>query len=170
MRKIISPGILASICLAISTSNLAFADNLAQVKKSIEAMYLQKNISTEKKDLTGMMSIYAPGATIKYPNGKVLDRGELEKQLVALLPLIKSVVSHDVVKTISLKGTTALVQSKRSSTTVTEEPDTHKQDHVVHTAETEDTWVKIGDKWLLKQVRVIGSHSTVNGKTMTSSQ
>src|SRR5262249_44853724 len=143
MRSIISTSIVVSFCLAMNASNAALAENLAQVRKSIEAGYLKKDNSTNRKDLHGMMSIYAPGATVKHPNGKIVTTDEMEKQLTNILPSVKSIKEHEVVKNISLKGDTALVNSEKTSTTVTEEPNSHKDEKVAHIVESEDTWVKV---------------------------
>jgi hypothetical protein len=113
-----------------------------------------------------MMSVYAPGATVIHPGGKVVTTSEMEKQLTNILPTIKSVAEHEVVKDISLKGDTALVKSAKTSTTVTEDATSHKPEKVVQNVETEDTWVKIGNKWLIKEIRVLSAKATVNGKPM----
>jgi len=166
MRSIISTSIIVSFCLATSVPKVAAADNLTQVRKDILAGYLHKDTSTNRKDLTGMMSVYAPGATVIHPGGKVVTTSEMEKQLTNILPTIKSVAEHEVVKDISLKGDTALVKSAKTSTTVTEDATSHKPEKVVQNVETEDTWVKIGNKWLIKEIRVLSAKATVNGKPM----
>jgi hypothetical protein len=78
------------------------------------------------------------------------------------------VVAHDLVKSISLKGNTAFVQSSRSSTSVSKDPETNKPDRVVLNAKAEDVWVKVGNKWLLKQSRIVAAATTVNGKPMAA--
>lgn len=166
MRSILSTSIVISFCLTMCVTNGALAENLAQVRKSIEASYSHKDNSTNRKDLTGMMSIYAPGATVKHPNGKTITTSEMEKQLTNILPTVKSVAEHEVVKNISLKGETALVTSKKTSTTVTEDPTSHQDNKVVQNVESEDTWVKVGNKWLIKEIRVLSAKATVNGKPM----
>jgi hypothetical protein len=168
VQSAFTKGILASIYLMSSIPNPARAENLAQVKKGIQAAYAVRNVAAERKDMVGMMSIYAPGSTVTYPNGKVLNKGQLQKDLVNILPSVKSMVGHDFVKSISLKGNSALVQSRSKSTTISENSQTHKLDRVINNARSEDTWIKVGNKWLLKQSRIVSSVSTLNGKPVFS--
>lgn len=166
MRSILSTSIVVSVCLTIWTTEAALADSLAQAKKGIEAGYLKKDSATNRKDLSGMLSVYAPGATVVHPNGKVVTMDEMQKHLSEILPGVKSIVEHEVVKTVSLKGDTALVQTGKTSTTVTEEPNSHKPQKVVNNVVSEDTWVKVGNKWLIKEIRVLSAKATVNGQPM----
>jgi hypothetical protein len=166
MRTLLCTSILASFALTFCAAYSAGAENAAQVRKSIEAGYLKKDTSTNHKDLAGMMSVYAPGAKVVHPNGRVVTTGEMQKQLTNILPTVKSVAEHEVVKDISLEGNRALVKSSKTSTTVTEEPSSHKEEKVVQNVSSEDTWIKIGNKWLLKEIRVLSAKATVNGKPM----
>jgi len=168
MQSAFFKGLLAALYLATDAPQLACADTLTQAKMNIQAMYLQKNTATERKDIAGIMRIYTLNATVKYPNGKVISRSQLENELVSILPSVKSVVGHDFVKNVTLKGNTAFVQSSKNSTTVSENSHTHKLDRVVNSARAEDTWVKIGKKWFLQQVRIVSASATVNGKPMVS--
>jgi ketosteroid isomerase-like protein len=163
-RATLPIGILASLYWAISAPQVACADNLTEAKKSIQAMYAVKNTAAEKKDVQSMMSIYTPDFTITYPDGRVVNKTQLQQETEKMLPSVKSVVAHDLVKSISLKGNTAFVQSSRSSTSISDNPDTHKPDRVVLSAKVEDIWVKVEKKWLLKKSHVLAASFTANGK------
>lgn len=168
VSAVLRRSILASFCLAIFAPHPAFADDLTQAKKSIQSMYALKNTSAERKDVAGMMSVYTPDFTITYPNGRVINKTQLQQETEKILPSVKAVVAHDVIKTISLKGDSAFVESSRNSTSVAENPDTHKPDRIVLNATLKDVWVKSGAKWLLKQSRVAASSFIVNGKPMAA--
>jgi len=98
------------------------------------------------------------------PDGKVMEQGndpvKLQKQFDALKSM--HVVFH--VMNVKHVGSDILVHSSTSMTMITKPGPDKKTHEIVDKSLAEDTWVKQGAKWMMKQTKAIKDHMTMDGK------
>lgn len=154
-RSLIAVGLIA-------TCALSFADTKAE----LDAMYAKFNAAMLKKDLATVMSMCTKDFSWVDSKGKKISRVEMEAQMKLQFQFLKKVTAVTVtIEKVTMNGAEATAHTKGVfAGDLVLDPKTKKVSKLKSVSTTDDTWVKLGGKWMLKRVKALKETTTVDGK------
>mgnify|MGYP001159291284 FL=1 len=158
------PKLLLSISL-LAVSVASFASDAD--KKALISIYAASDKAIARKDVKGAMASTSPDCVwIRVENGEKATYKDIREQLTNMFKSSKSCKASSSIKSIVVNGKTATVKTVTTSTIVMRNART-KEDHVfVAKGDSTATWVKSGNKWLLKKVLSGKISRTIDGRPM----
>ncbi len=140
----------------------------ADTKADIQKVYNQVSAATLKLDGDGLVKVMMENSTkdfMYFVTGGKQNRTEFVSMMKAQMPSMKGVKRADL-KIVSLKqtGNTAVVVVNSHYELTMVMPGSPKPQTIVSKQTTNDTWVKEGSKWKLKEMKVVKDNTTANGK------
>ena len=149
--------------LFLMSSSPAFADTPAQARKAIEGIYAREQAALGRKDIDSVFSCQTPDYVAITKTGKRIPRDQAN-QFGRQITMMQTVKASSRIMSFALKGDTALARAKNHIYLTTMNPQTNQPISVTIDGVEEDTWVKRGGKWLLKQSREITRTQKISGK------
>lgn len=148
---------LITLVVAASTCAIAFADDLADFKK----WYLKDSATMvkamESKNIAFFDKICAPGFTYKEASGKVSNKKEALAGLKMMMDGTEKIkYKFKILSTKAVKNTMVVDLLNDYHMTAKAGPDGKKQVMAMEN-KTRETWVKVGSKWMLKNITDIGA-------------
>lgn len=155
-----------ALCTLIAIAPAAIrADATSDAKAAIQAAYNNETAAMIKKDVKGIVAVYASDYVEIEKDGKKSTLAELKQQMQQLFPSLRNVKATQSVSKVTLKGSQATVLSRQHLEATFINPQTKKNQSLVATANLEDLWVKSGKStWLKKQSKVLTENQTLDGK------
>ena len=155
---------LLTACTLLPT--LGRADDTA-TRKAIEKQYAKIAQAYKTKTIKPIQDVSTPDYTLTLPSGQVATRQQMEQQFGTLVSFIQSITSaSDKISKVSVKGSTAVVDTVETVNGVVADPQTQGKTHTLGTStQYRDTWVKAGNTWLRKHSDLLKSAMTTDGKT-----
>ena len=139
------------------------ADAAANAKNAILANYRRGDASLNKKNVDAVFAMQTADFTYTLKSGEQITR-EQEHQMIRQLTFAQNISAHTVVLKFSYSNGAAHVRAKEHIVATIADPQTQKQTRVVVDAVTEDTWVKVGGKWLVKRSKEISRSQNMTTK------
>lgn len=153
---------LTMAALLVMSGSAALADTPAQARKAIEAIYAKDRAAMTRKDVDAIFANQTPDYVAISKAGKRLARDQAN-QMARQLTMAKTVDVKSRILSFSLKGDTATARTKTHIYATIMNPQTNKPMAATMDGLTEDTWVKRGGKWLIKQMREIQTSQKLSG-------
>ena len=148
--------------LLVMSGSAALADTPAQARKAIEGIYAKEQAALGRKDIDSVFSYQTPDYVAITKKGKRIPRDQAN-QMGRQITMMQTVKANIRIMNFALKGDTAVARAKNRVYLTTMNPQTNQPISVTVEGVEEDTWVKRGGKWLLKQSREITRSQKVNG-------
>lgn len=148
---------LITLAVAISTCAIALADDLADFKKwyAKDAPNVVK--AMESKNIAYFDKICAPGFAYKEASGKVANKKEALAGLKMMMDGTEKIkYKFKVTSTKAVKGAMVVDLLNDYHMTMKAGPDGKKQVMAMEN-KTRETWVKVGGKWMLKNITDVGA-------------
>ena len=154
--------LLPMAALLVMSGSAALADTPAQARKAIEGIYAKDRAAMARKDVDTVFANQAPDYVAISKAGKRVPR-EQANQIARQLTMAKTVDVKSRILSFALKGDTAVARLKTHIHATIMNPQTNQPMAVTMDGLTEDTWVKRGGKWLIKQMREIQATQKFTG-------
>jgi len=153
-----------------SLAVVAAALGVADVRKDLEAVYARLNSAMLKKDVASVIGLCTKDFVYATPSGANLTRGQMEEQLKGQMRAIKKVVAVTIkIDKVTQKGAEVVARTTGVfEADIVLTPDAKKASRLKSTSVTDDTWVQVGGKWMLKKVKGVKETSTLDGKPFSS--
>ena len=146
--------LLAGAALLVMSGSAALADTPAQARKAIETIYAKEQAALGRKDIDAVFAYQTPDYVAITKAGKRIPR-EQANAVGRQIGMMKTVKAQSRIISFALKGDTATARAKNHLFITTTNPQTNQPLTVTIEGVEEDTWVKRGGKWLLKQSKEI---------------
>jgi len=160
----------------IGAATLSFsASALADAKSEISKVYDLRLKLFKARDAKGLAKMFNDLATEDISMDGAGMSGMKKKQLTqsieAQMGMIKSVKGGSMtLGKWKIQGNTATLEvTEKMEFTMSNPQDAKKPMVMKGTTISSDTWVKVGNKWKLKKVKVLKEDYTVNGKKLGAS-
>ena len=152
--------------LAASAILAASAFGFADTKAELDGMYAKLNAAMKQKNTAAVMAMCTKDFSWVDPKGKKMSRAEMEQQLKMQFSFMKKVTAVTVkIEKVTVKGAETIARTQgifEGDIQLT--PDAKKLSKLKSSSITDDTWIKVGGKWMLKKVSAIKDNATIDGK------
>ncbi len=159
MKKVLSSFVFS---VAVLSTLPAWAD--ADLKQTFEKKYRKMEMAMESHDVQAINQLLTPDFTSVDIHGKKIDSAEMIKA-TNKLPVDSNRQSTTIVEQVDVKDDTALVVQSYNMKTIQVLSD-GKVGSVDFKAVSHDTWVKMGDNWLLKETTTNSMDYFIDGKNI----
>lgn len=155
--------------LAVLAALLAALIASADTKAELDGMYQRFNTAVKQKNLQAAMALCTKDFTWVDSKGTKMTRAQMEGQLKQQFAMFQQITSVTVkIDKITVKGAEVVAQTQGVfEATVKMSPDAKTASKLKSVSKTDDTWVKVAGKWLLKKVTAIKEETTVDGKRIS---
>lgn len=168
MKRVSFLTTLASVAI-LTVPAFSLADAKAEISKSYDArLKLFK-----AKNATGMTKLFTELTTedisMEGAGMSGMKKAEMAKMIKSQLSLVQSVKGGSMtLAKWNIKGNTVSVEATEKMEFTMANPQDPKKPMVMKGITiSSDTWVKVGEKWKLKKVKVVKEEYTMNGKKMS---
>ncbi|GEM_PF-939638 len=166
LRKL--PMMAAMVLMGVALLPVAQAAAPAEVQKTLQADYNDRDGAVSRKNIEGTLAHYAPDFTSVTTAGKAHDLKEERVDFLKTFRTVKSSVTKSTIQKVTLGkgGSEAAVVVRRRGTVLVFNPQTQLNDVVVLDGAYQDAWVKRGGVWFLTREQASSFKATVDGKPL----
>lgn len=122
---------------------------------AIERAYNVQNKAVQQKDINSFMSIYATDFRGRLPNGGVMDREQVRREMLALFAAPTRLSGTTHIQSFSLRSSKAYVTTKEHGVIVFTNSRMHQSRSIVDDEVNSAVWRKIGGAWKQESIRTV---------------